>query len=137
MELAVRTIAGHKGIGLVVLEVTKVCSFADYFIVCSGNSRRHVLALAQYVEEALAQVGVKPLGVEGLQEGQWVLLDYNTMVIHIFLQQLREFYNLEDLWSEAPKTTIDLNSSVFSAFPISSQETLSTGDTDTGSIRHE
>jgi ribosome-associated protein len=130
MELAVRTIAAHQGIELVVLEVTKVCSFADYFIVCSGNSRRHVLALAQHVEEALAQVGVKPLGVEGLQEGQWVLLDYNTMVIHIFLQQLREFYNLEDLWSEAPKTTIDPDSDAFNSARLSSQETLSTGDTD-------
>ena len=137
MELAVRTIAAHKGIEPVVLEVTKVCSFADYFIVCSGNSRRHVLALAQHVEEALAQAGVKPLGVEGLQEGQWVLLDYNTMVIHIFLQQLREFYNLEDLWSEAAKTTIDPDSDAFNSAPLSSQETLSAGDTDTESIRHE
>jgi ribosome-associated protein len=130
MDLAVKTVVAHKGLETAILEVTKVCSFADYFIVCSGTSRRHVLALAQHVEEALAQVGVKPLGVEGLQEGQWVLLDYNTMVIHIFLQELREFYNLEDLWSEAPKTTIDPDSDAFNSAHRSSQETLSTGDTD-------
>ena len=62
-----------------LLEVTEFCSFADYFIICSGGSHRHVQALAQHVEEALAQAGHKPLGVEGLEEGQWVLLDYNTM----------------------------------------------------------
>jgi ribosome-associated protein len=138
MELAVRTIAAHKGIEPVVLEVTKVCSFADYFIVCSGNSRRHVLALAQHVEENLNRAGVKPFGIEGLQEGQWVLMDYNTMVIHIFLQELREFYNLEDLWSEAPKTTLAHDRDAFnSAARLSSQETLSASDPDPELTRHE
>jgi ribosome-associated protein len=127
--LAVKTIVAHKGIEPVLLEVTKLCSFADFFILCSGGSQRHVLALAQHLEEALAQAGVKPLGVEGLEEGQWVLMDYNTVVVHIFMQPRREFYNLEDLWSEVPKTQIDTDSS---AQPptISSQEPLSDADTD-------
>ena len=84
----------------------------------------------------MARAGLKPLGVEGLEEGQWVLLDYNTMVIHIFMQPLREFYNLEDLWSEAPKTQIDTNSSALN-LSISSQEPLSNPNTDPESIRHE
>jgi ribosome-associated protein len=134
--LALRAIVAHKGIEPVLLEVTEFCSFADYFIICSGGSRRHVLALAQHVEEALAQAGLKPLGVEGLQEGQWVLLDYNTMVIHIFVQPLREFYNLEDLWSEVPKTQIDTNSRALNP-SISSPEPLSHPDTDPKSIHHE
>ena len=83
-----------------------LCSFADYFLITSGTSRRHVLALAEHLEEALGQAGVKPLGVEGLQEGLWVLMDYNDIVIHIFSQTLREFYNLEGLWAEAPKTQL-------------------------------
>jgi len=103
MELAVRTIAAHKGLEPVVLKVKELCSFADYFIVCSGTSRRQVLALAQHLEEAMSQAGVKPLGLEGTQEGLWVLLDYNAVVIHIFFQPLREFYNLEGLWAEAPQ----------------------------------
>ncbi len=119
-----------------LLEVTEFCSFADYFIICSGGSRRHVLALAQHVEEALAQAGLKPLGVEGLEEGQWVLMDYNTLVVHIFMQPVREFYNLEDLWSEAPKTQIDTDSPDLSV-STSSQEPLSDADTDPESIRHE
>jgi ribosome-associated protein len=127
--LATRTIVAYQGIEPVLLEVTELCSFADYFIICSGGSHRHVLALAQHVEEALAQAGVKPLGVEGLEEGQWVLLDYNTMLIHIFLQPLREFYNLEDLWSEAPKTPIDTDVNVPNA-STSYREPLSDADTD-------
>ena len=134
--MAVRTIAAHKGLEPVLLEVTKFCSFADFFILCSGGSQRHVTALAQHVEEALAQAGVKPLGVEGLEEGQWVLMDYNTMVIHIFLQPQREFYNLEGLWSEVPKTQIDTDSSAQTA-STSSQEPLSDADTPPESPHHE
>lgn len=127
--MAVGTIVAHKGLEPVLLEVTKVCSFADYFIVCSGGSHRHVQALAQHVEEALAQAGVKPLGVEGREEGQWVLMDYNTLVVHIFMQPQREFYNLEDLWSEVPKTQIDTDSRAQTA-SASSQEPQSDADPD-------
>ncbi len=134
--MAVKTIVAHKGMEPVLLEVTKFCSFADFFILCSGGSQRHVLALAQHVEEALAQAGVKPLGVEGREEGQWVLMDYNTVVVHIFMQPLREFYNLEDLWSEVPKTQIDTDSSAQTA-STSSQEPLSDADTAPESSHHE
>jgi ribosome-associated protein len=118
------------------MEMTKFCSFADFFILCSGGSSRHVLALAQHVEEALAQAGVKPLGVEGLEEGQWVLMDYNTVVVHIFLQPQREFYNLEDLWSEVPKTRMDTDNRGQTA-STSSQESLPDADTPPESIHHE
>ena len=134
--MAARTIVAHKGLESVILEVTKFCSFADFFILCSGGSQRHVLALAQHVEEALGQAGVKPLGVEGLEEGQWVLMDYNTLVVHIFLQPQREFYNLEDLWSEVPKTQIEPDSNPQTA-TTSSQEPLTDADTDSESSHHE
>jgi ribosome-associated protein len=107
VEIALRTIVARKGLDPVLLEVKKLCSFADYFLICAGASKRQVLALADYVREALAQAGVKPLGVEGMEEGLWVLLDYNSLVIHFFFQPLREFYNLEDLWADAPRTPID------------------------------
>lgn len=106
LALAVKTIDAVKGLEPVVLEVKGSCSFADYFLICSGTSRRHVSALAQRLEEALGQAGVKPLGVEGVQEGLWVLMDYNDVVIHIFSQELRQFYDLESLWAEAPKTDL-------------------------------
>jgi len=125
----------HKGLDPVLLKVNEFCSFADFFLICSGGSRRHVLALAQHVEEALSKAGVKPLGVEGREEGQWVLMDYNIMVIHIFLEPLREFYNLEDLWSEAPRLQIDSENYDLST-SISSQEPLS-DDPETETFRHE
>lgn len=136
MELAIRTIVAHKGLDPVLLKVAESCSFADYFLICSGGSHRHVLALAQHVEEALSRAGLKPLGVEGLEEGQWVLMDYNIMVIHIFLQPLREFYNLEDLWADAPKIQIDPDNYALSA-PISSQEPLSDPDSDPETVHHD
>ncbi|MFZ5450423.1 MAG: ribosome silencing factor [Thermodesulfobacteriota bacterium] len=98
-----QTINAVKGLEPVALEVKGLCSFADYFLICSGSSRRHVLALAEHLEEALGRAGIKPLGVEGLQEGLWVLMDYNDLVIHLFSQPHREFYNLEGLWAEAPR----------------------------------
>jgi ribosome-associated protein len=132
VELAVRTIVDHKGLEPVILEVKGLCSFADYFIVCSGGSRRHVLALAQHLEESLSKAGAKPLGVEGMEEGQWVLMDYNDVVIHIFSQPLREFYNLEGLWAEAPQTRVD--SAAYAASPsLSSQDP----DPDPEQFRHE
>jgi ribosome-associated protein len=119
-----------------LLKVAEFCSFADFFLICSGGSRRHVLALAQHLEAALAQVGVKPLGVEGLEEGQWVLMDYNTLVVHIFMDPLREFYNLEDLWSEAPKTPIDTDGRAVSP-DAPSQQPLADADTETEPPHHE
>ncbi len=92
-----------------------LCSFADYFLIASGTSRRHVLALAEHLEEALGKAGVKPLGVEGLQEGLWVLMDFNDLVIHIFSEPLRDFYNLEGLWAEAPKTQVTADPSAMPA----------------------
>jgi ribosome-associated protein len=135
VALAVRTIVDHKGLEPVILEVKGLCSFADYFIVCSGGSRRHVLALAQHLDEVLSKAGARPLGVEGLEEGQWVLMDFNDVVIHIFSQPLREFYNLEGLWAEAPQTPVDV------AMPLSSpfrpQETVPDVAPGSGNSRHE
>ncbi len=107
MEMAVRTLAAHKGQDMVVLEVKEYCSFADYFVIASGTSRRHVLALAEHLEEAMSKAGVKAMGVEGVQEGLWVLLDYNAVVVHLFFQPLRELYDLEGLWSDAPKVPLE------------------------------
>lgn len=105
-ELAGRTIAAHKSIAPVILKVKGLCGFADYFLISSGSSHRHVLALAQHLQEVLSRVGLKPLGVEGLEDGNWVLLDYNDVVVHLFLQPLREFYDLEGLWAEAARLPV-------------------------------
>jgi len=100
-ELILKRLEDHQALEPVLLKVREQCSFADYFIICSGGSKRQVTALAQHLEEELAKVKIKPLGLEGLAEGLWVLMDYNTVVVHIFFQELREFYDLEGLWANA------------------------------------
>ena len=136
MELIVKTVVDHKGLSPGILEVKGLCSFADYFMVCSGGSRRHVLALAEHLEQALAKAGAKPLGVEGMEEGQWVLMDYNDVVIHIFSQPLREFYNLEGLWTEAPQTRVE-GAAYASSPSLSPQEAIPNPGSDAERIRHE
>lgn len=88
---------------MVVLDVRHLTSIADFFIICSGNSHRQVAALASNLEEALQAEGVRPLGVEGYQEARWILLDCADVIVHIFYQPWREFYDLEGLWLEAPR----------------------------------
>lgn len=104
--LGARAALDHKAVDLVVLEVKNVSSFTDYFIICSGNSDRQVQAIANHIEKTLDQRGFSPLGIEGKREGRWVLLDYGDVVIHIFYQPVREFYDLERLWADAPRVEV-------------------------------
>jgi ribosome-associated protein len=101
VRLAASTLVANKGQDVLILNVRGLSSLWDFFIICSGSSKRHVQALAQHLQEALGQVGVKPLGVEGQEEGNWILLDYVDVVIHLFLKPLRDFYDLEGLWVDA------------------------------------
>ncbi len=87
---------------MVVLNVKKLSSIADYFIVCSGSSDRQVQAIAASIEEVLKKAKKLPLGVEGDRVGKWVLIDYGDVVIHVFYEPVRAFYNLEQLWSDVP-----------------------------------
>jgi len=106
VELAARTLVAQKGQELVILDVKGLSSLWDYFIICSGGSKRHVQALAEHLQQDLGKAGVKPLGVEGLEEGNWVLLDYVDVVIHLFIKPLRDFYDLEGLWVEATRLSV-------------------------------
>ena len=101
--LCARALLDRKAIDLVILEVKDLSSFTDYFLICSGNSDRQVQAIAAHVEEKLGKEGLRTLGMEGKREGRWVLLDYGDVVIHVFYHPVREFYDLERLWSEAPR----------------------------------
>lgn len=76
-------------------------SVCDYFVVCTGTSDKHVQALAESVEKFMRAAGEKPLSREGLQRGEWVLLDYVDVVVHVFQAEARNFYRLEDLWGDA------------------------------------
>jgi ribosome-associated protein len=106
--LCARALLDRKAIDLVILEVKDLSSFTDYFLICSGNSDRQVQAIASHIEEKLGKEGIHPLGIEGKREGRWTLLDYGDVVVHIFFQPVREFYDLERLWSEAPRVELPL-----------------------------
>jgi len=91
---------------LVILNVSGISSFADYFILCSGTSDRQVRAIAAAIQENVKKAGMLPLGVEGEAGGKWILLDYDDVIIHIFLESVRTFYDLERLWSETPRMAV-------------------------------
>lgn len=92
-----------KAEDLVILDVSGQSSFADYFLIMSGRSTRHVQALAEAIEAELNSKRISSRHAEGLQEGLWVLLDFGDIVVHIFYREHREFYNLEGLWHDAPR----------------------------------
>jgi ribosome-associated protein len=87
--------------------VQQQSSFTSFFIICSGTSDRHVQAIASHIEVSGKQAGVYPLGMEGFREGRWILLDYGDIVIHIFHEPVRKFYDLERLWKDAPQIPVE------------------------------
>ncbi|MFB3108057.1 MAG: ribosome silencing factor [Candidatus Binatia bacterium] len=95
-----------KAYDLVLLEVSEVTSIADYFIICSGRSDRQVQSIAQGIEEDLGTEGINPLSVEGQTRSHWVLMDFADVIVHVFYQPVREFYDLEGLWSHAPRVNL-------------------------------
>src|SRR6201981_4248329 len=103
-ELAqvVDALLDRKAVDAVVLDLRGLTSATDYFLIVSGTSSAHVRGMAEHLLETLAPQGVRPHHVEGLAQGRWVLLDYVDFVVHVFHPELREFYQLERLWGDAP-----------------------------------
>ncbi len=103
LNLFVKAVLGRKALDVVMLDVAKLTSLADTFIICSGRSNRQVSAIAEFVRTDLKKNDLVPLSVEGLKEGHWVLMDYGHVVIHVFYDPVRRFYDLEGLWADAPR----------------------------------
>ncbi|MFB3887359.1 MAG: ribosome silencing factor [Thermodesulfobacteriota bacterium] len=101
--LCLKAALEKKALDPVLLELKEIASFTDYFLVLSGKSDRQVQAIAQAIEETLKKSGIRPLGQEGTLGGKWILMDYEDVVVHIFLEPVRKFYNLEGLWLDAPR----------------------------------
>jgi ribosome-associated protein len=91
-----------KAVDLVVLEVGELTSIADYLVICTGRSDRQVQAIAQAIDGQLRSDGARSTAIEGMTRGQWVLMDYNDVIVHVFYKPVREFYDLERLWEHAP-----------------------------------
>ncbi|MFZ7127102.1 MAG: ribosome silencing factor [Desulfobacterales bacterium] len=102
----VDAVRGKKASHIVALDVHELSSVADAFIFCSGSSHRQVSAIAEHVQTVLKARGIRPMHIEGMKEGQWVLMDYGHVIIHIFHEPVREFYDLEGLWADAPRLKV-------------------------------
>ena len=97
----------NKAEDLVLLDVRGLTSFTDYFLIMSGRSTRHVQGLAEKIESEMGAKRISSKNCEGLQEGLWVLLDYDDVIVHIFYSDTRSFYDLDGLWHDAPKIDIE------------------------------
>jgi ribosome-associated protein len=95
-----------KAVDLVVLDVGALTSIADYLVICTGRSDRQVQAIAQAIDEHLREHGERPIAIEGMTRGQWVLMDFTDVIVHIFYKPVREFYDLERLWEHAPRVQL-------------------------------
>ena len=96
-----KALDAKKGMDIKLLKIDKVSSLADYFLICTGTSNTHVKTLCDFAEYTLEQLGEKMLGREGHRGNSWELLDYGSLVLHVFTEEAREFYNLERLWADA------------------------------------
>ena len=95
-----------KGLDIKLLKIDEVSSLADYFIICTGTSNTHVKTLCDYAEYTMEQLGEPMLGREGHRGNSWELIDYGSIVVHVFTQEAREFYSLERLWADAEQVDI-------------------------------
>lgn len=105
LDVYVQAVLEKKAEGVVALDVRGLTSIADAFIICSGRSSRQVSAIADQIQRSLKNRSIKPLSVEGKSEGHWVLMDYGDVIIHVFYEETRAFYDLEGLWVDARRVT--------------------------------
>ncbi|MCA9216176.1 MAG: ribosome silencing factor [Planctomycetales bacterium] len=101
---AARTAADNRGRDIVVLDLRDLTCIFDYFVIVSGSSRRQLHAISEEIDDKLqGELNDERMGIEGYAESRWILLDYGTVVIHMFDDETRQYFALEDLWAEAPK----------------------------------
>lgn len=107
LDLAAQALFDKKGFNILALDVRGVSTMTDYFLIAEGNVDRHVIALCKELRDVMRKVGEKPIHVEGEQTGDWLVMDFGDFVIHLFQPELRQKYELEELWHEAK--IVDLN----------------------------
>ena len=101
-----KALDAKKGIDIKLLRINEVSSLADYFLICTGTSNTHVKTLCDYAEYTLEQLGEPMLGREGHRGNSWELLDFGSIVVHVFTDEARKFYDLERLWADAEQVDL-------------------------------
>ncbi|MBC2716383.1 MAG: ribosome silencing factor [Desulfobacteraceae bacterium] len=107
IQYFIKAALGRKARDLLILDVRAQTSFTDVFLICSGKSNRQVTAIAEHIKMDLKKNGIAPISVEGLKDGHWVLLDYGHILVHVFLESVREFYDLEGFWASAERISVE------------------------------
>jgi ribosome-associated protein len=103
LRLALVAFEDKKAFDIVLLDISKVASFASYFLMCSGDSSRQIQAIADEVEKKLKENGIRPNHVEGYRHAEWILMDYVDLVVHVFSKSARAYYDLERLWRDGKR----------------------------------
>jgi ribosome-associated protein len=103
LQIALKAVDDKKGHDIAVLDISEIASFANYFVICTGDSSRQIQAIADEVELKLRNEGLRPNHIEGYRNAEWVLLDYVDMVVHVFSKSARGFYDLERLWRDGKR----------------------------------
>jgi len=101
--LCARIAEDNKGKDIVILDLRGITPIYDFFVLCTGASRRQMHAIAEEIDSALAAAGDKRRTIEGYQSSRWIVQDYGDILVHVFDQQTREYYGLEELWADAPR----------------------------------
>ncbi len=120
LDLFIQAARGKKAMDILVLDLRGLTAITDFFIICSGRSSRQVMAIADHIQVELKKSKIRPLGAEGIGSGHWILLDYDHVIIHVFYDPVRRFYNLEGLWADAPVIQVES--------PVYQQNDFSGGD---------
>jgi ribosome-associated protein len=106
-ERAARAALDKKATDVVILDLRRATDFTDYFVLASGANQKQIVAIADAVQEALRAQGLKPTHIEGYPRGEWILLDYDDLVVHVFTERTRAFYDLERLWGGATRQEVN------------------------------
>ncbi|MBC7362547.1 MAG: ribosome silencing factor [Candidatus Aminicenantes bacterium] len=103
VKLSIKASQAKKAEEICVLDLRELTSFTDFFVIMHGNSSRQNVAIYENIEQELSKEKIKPFGVEGLENAEWILLDYGSFIVHIFSKRARDYYALEKLWADAPR----------------------------------
>ncbi|MEA3422159.1 MAG: ribosome silencing factor [Acidobacteriota bacterium] len=104
VKISVKASRATKAEEIFILDLSRISSFTDFFVIINGNSSRQNIALYENIERELKKKKIRPLSIEGRKNAEWILMDYGDFIIHIFSKKAREYYSLEKLWGDAPKT---------------------------------
>jgi len=96
-----------KATNVVFIELSGLTDIADYFLIANGTSERHVKTISDGIEQGMKEQGLRPTSIEGYNEGRWIIIDYGHTIVHVFLEELRDLYDLESLWIEAKRQRME------------------------------